>query len=349
MLSVGLVGLPNAGKSSLFNLLTKRSVPAANFPFTTVDPHDGIVLVPDERVKKLAELCNSTKEVYSAIEFRDIAGLIKDAHQGAGLGNQFLSHIREVDLILMVVRCFENDDIIHVENRINPMEDYEILIMELTMSDQFSLEKIMPKIEKDLRSNDKLATQKMELAERILTSLSNMNPANTIDSNDLDPEIIKWRKSLNLLTDKPIMKLANVSMETANQKFESDFKIDIATENAAAEYDPETRKEFGLDENSGLDKLIQTCYSKLNLATFLTCGEIESRAWTFEVGMNAAQCAGVIHTDFEKNFVKAEVIDYFDFINFGSKKICIENGKQRIEGRDYLVDDGDVIEYRISK
>jgi ribosome-binding ATPase len=350
MFSVGLVGLPNAGKSTLFNLITKRTVPAENFPFCTIDPHDGIVSVPDFRVKELAKLNNSQKEIYAAIEFRDIAGLVKGAHQGAGLGNQFLSHIREVDLILLVVRAFENDDIIHVENRVNPIEDEEILMLELMMADQNVLEKTIQRLEKDLRgaSKDPLAMEKMTLAEKLLTSVSELQPARLVTYlTEFEKDISKWRKSLNLLTDKPVVKLANVSMDNPNVPYNSDFQMDIASEAAVGDLSVEERVELGMEEQSGLDKLIKVCYDKLNLATFLTAGEIESRAWTFVNGMTAPECAGKIHTDFEKKFIKAELISYEDYMACKGRKGAIEQGKMQMVGKEHLMQDGDVVEFKI--
>jgi ribosome-binding ATPase len=349
MLSVGLVGLPNAGKSTLFNLLTKRSVPAENFPFCTIDPHDGIVEVPDSRVKTLSDLSKSQKEVYAAIEFRDIAGLVKNASQGAGLGNQFLSHIKEVDLILMVVRAFHNDDIIHVENRVNPKEDEEILLLELGLADQKMLENILPRLEKDLKSSkDKFLGEKIEIIEKILASLTNLGQARDVLLPDnTDPEVVKWRKGLNLLTDKPVLRLANISQEKENMFYESDFELDILLESSLSDMTKAEREELGVVGESGLDRMIQACYQKLNLGTFLTTGETESRAWTFTKGMTGPQSAGVIHTDFEKKYIKAEVIRYEDYIECGSRKVAIEKGKMRTEGKDYLMLDGDVVEFKI--
>lgn len=350
MLSVGLVGLPNAGKSTLFNLLTKRTVPAENFPFCTIEPSDGIVAVPDERVETLGKLVNAQKLVHAAIEFRDIAGLVKDAHSGAGLGNKFLSHIREVDLILMVVRAFENQDIIHVENRVNPQEDHDILLLELTLADQATLEKALPRLEKELKSGkDKLAEAKITLAKEILTKLEAGQPANTISKDEgADKEIKQFRKGLNLLTDKPILKLANVITDGKNHDFASDFALDIKLETELQDMSQEERVELGVPAETGLDKLIQHCYRTLNLATYLTAGEVEARAWTFPKGATAPQCAGVIHTDFEKNFVKAEVIKYPDFVELGGRKQAAEKGKLSLEGKDYVMQDGDVVEFKIA-
>lgn len=349
MLSVGLVGLPNAGKSTLFNLLTKRSVPAENFPFCTIDPHDGIVEVPDERVRALGKLVNAQREVYAAIEFRDIAGLVKNAHAGEGLGNKFLSHIKEVDLILLIVRTFKNDDIIHVENRVNPVEDEEILLLELSLADQNVLENMLPRMEKDLKSNkDKLLGDKIQIVEQILLKLSGLGLASDfVLSDTTDKELVKWRKGLNLLTDKPILRLANINQDGENIDYKSDFDLDILLESTMADMTKEERLELEMAAENGLDKMIKACYQKLGLGTYLTCGEIESRAWTFKQGMTAPQAAGIIHTDFEKKFIKAEIIKYPDFIELESRKNAIEKGKMRMEGKEYLVQDGDVIEFKI--
>ncbi len=348
MLSVGLVGLPNAGKSTLFNLLTERSVPAENFPFCTIDPHDGIVNVPDPRIDVLAKMVNAQKKVYANIEFKDIAGLIKGASTGAGLGNQFLSHIREVDLILLIVRRFVNDDIIHVENRVNPLEDEEILLMELGIYDQNILEKQIQTLLKN-KLKDSLYVSKNKVCEELLKRIDGKpNTAKDIDEQlAKEVEYTKWRKSLNLLTDKTIVRLGNISSDGQNVDYECDFELDIKAESELAGMSQDERIEFGYESETGLDKLIRHCFYKLNLGTYLTCGEIEARAWTFKKNMKAPQCAGVIHTDFEKKFIKAEVISYQDFVELGGRKACVEVGKMRMEGKEYEVKDGDVIEFKI--
>lgn len=348
MLSIGLVGLPNAGKSTLFNLITDRQVPAANFPFCTIEPHDGVVNVPDPRIDKLAVMVNAQKKVFANIEFKDIAGLVKNASTGAGLGNKFLSHIREVDLILLVVRCFKDDDIIHVENRVNPAEDEEILLLELALHDQNVLQKQMQTLLKN-KLKDPLYKTKNEACEELLKRCD--GKPNNIDNIDekyaKEVEYSTWRKSLNLLTDKPIVKLGNISLEGTNVDYQKDFELDIKLETELAGMSSEERIEFGYDTETGLDKLIRHCFYKLNLATYLTCGENEARAWTFKQGILAPQCAGVIHTDFEKKFIKAEVISYEDFVTLGGRKQAMEVGKMRMEGKEYQVKDGDVIEFKI--
>lgn len=347
MFSVGLVGLPNAGKSTLFNLLTRLAVPAENFPFCTIEPHTGVVSVPDERVSVLSQISKSHKEIYAAIEFHDIAGLVKNASQGAGLGNQFLGYIRGVDLILLVVRAFENDNIIHVENRVNPTEDEEILMMELILADQTFMEKMMPRIEKELRNKGSLAEAKLNLARGILNELVNLRPArNCATASNTDEEVVKWRRSLNLLTDKPILRLANISWDGKNADYTADFTLDVELESEILDMTPAERKELGVPQQSALDRMIQACYSKLELATYFTTGPKETRAWTFRRGWMAPRAAGLIHTDFEKTFINAEVISYQDFVACGGRKGCTEQGKIRIEGKNYLMQDGDVVEFK---
>lgn len=348
MFSVGLVGLPNAGKSTLFNLLTKRSVPAENFPFTTIDPHDGIVEVPDQRVQELSKMCSSEKKTFTAIEFRDIAGLIKNAHQGEGLGNAFLSHIHEVDLILLVVRCFVNDNIIHVENRVDPAEDEEILLLELTLHDQKKLESLILKLEKEAKK-DKSAMAKIGVCEKLMTVLSNIEPASNfvMDPKLWDEELIVWRENLRLLTDKPFLKLANIAVDGENKYFAPDFELDIKLESEVTDMSVEERQELGINGETGLDKMIRAAYTKLNLGTYLTCGEKEARSWTFTKGWKAPKCAGQIHSDFEKKFIKAEVVKFDDFVRVGGWKQAYEQGLVKTQGKDYIMEDGDVVEFRI--
>lgn len=347
MFRIGLVGLPNAGKSSLFNLITKQSVPAENFPFTTIDPNDALVPVIDHRLDRLAELNQSEKIIPAVIEFRDIAGLIKDAHAGAGLGNQFLSHIREVDLILLVLRKFENSNITHVENRIDPKADEEILLAELSLSDLKIVEGLLEKAPKQLRADPK-AEAKISHLESLVSALNSLTPASSIGfPNDLD--LANWRKSLNLLTDKPILKLGNCNHGGNNADYPTDFDIDIKLELDAQDLSSEDREEFGLPKESPLIELVQKCYAKLGLASFLTAGRKETRAWTFELGMKAPQCAAKIHTDFEKKFVKAEVIKFSDYNHYGSEKLVAEAGKRTSVGKEYVMQDGDVVEFILAQ
>jgi len=348
MFSVGLVGLPNAGKSTLFNLVTKMSVPAENFPFCTIEPTSGIVYVPDERVEVLATMSNSQKKVLATIEFRDIAGLVKNAHQGAGLGNQFLSHIREVDLILLVIRTFENEQIVHVENRVSPQEDEEILLLELMLADQNTLEKMLPKLQREARSGDQLSLDKLSLVEELLNRLTNLQLARSLVLDPtLDKELIKWRKSLNLLTDKPILRLANVNYGGKNHDYSADVYMDVKLELELQDASMEERQALDLPVDKPMDLLIRKCYQTLNLGTFLTTGRTETRAWTFPLGWLAPRCAGIIHSDFEKTFINAEVISYHDLLVAGGWKEAAEAGKLRIEGKNYLMQDGDVVEFRV--
>jgi ribosome-binding ATPase len=348
MLSVGLVGLPNAGKSTLFNLLTKRSIPAENFPFCTIDPHDGIVEVKDSRLQALSAITKSQKIIPAAIEFRDIAGLVKGASEGAGLGNKFLAHIKEVDMILMVIRTFEHDSIIHVENRVNPNEDYEILMLELTLADLKNVEGAIFRLRKDI-AKDKFGGQKLEALELIQAKLTDIKAAREVvlDENKFDKEVFKYRQQLNLLTDKPILKLANIITDGVNLDFASDFALDIGLEKDLDDATAEERVEFGLKAEPGLDQIIKKCFQTLNLETYLTTGVIETRAWTYTKGSAAPVCAGKIHTDFEKKYIKAEIVKFDDYIKYNGEKGASENGKLAIVGKDYIMQDGDVVEFII--
>ena len=347
MLTVGLVGLPNAGKSTLFNLLTKRSVPAENFPFCTIDPNTGIVEVPDDRVDVLAGLFSSQKQIRAAIEFKDIAGLVKNAASGAGLGNQFLSHIREADMILMVIRSFEHPDVIHVENRVNPQDDEDILNLELILSDAKFLEKYIQNLEKDSKKgSDKLAGEKLEIALEIAKTLENNQAARTFEMDKAaDPDLLKWRKGLNLLTDKPILRLANVIDGGKNVDFECDLKIDILQEYELSQMTPEERIEMVGDTPSALDSMIVSCFKKLGLSTYFTAGPKEARAWTYKTGTKAPQAAGVIHSDFEHLFIRGEVVKFADLVEAGNLKVAKEQGKAQLVGKDYVVLEGDVCEW----
>jgi ribosome-binding ATPase len=347
MLSIGLVGLPNAGKSTLFNLITKRSIPAENFPFCTIEPNDGIVEVKDPRLEVLAKISGTNKIIPAAIEFKDIAGLVKNAHTGAGLGNQFLGHIKETDLILMVLRAFEDQNVIHVEDRVNPIEDFEILMLELTMADLKTVESAINRVKKEL-NKDKFAPDKLAILEGITLKLTNMKPASDYLTEDtLDKELPKWRKTLNLLTDKKILKLANIKTDGQNHEFDQDFELDILLEKELDGASSQERIEFGLKPQSGLDQIITECFKALDLETYLTTGVLETKAWTYTKGSLAPVCASKIHTDFEKKFIKAEIVKYQDFVDCNGTKLAIEQGKLKVVGKDYIMQDGDVVEFKI--
>jgi ribosome-binding ATPase len=346
MFTIGLVGLPNAGKSSLFNLVTKQSVPAENFPFTTIDPNDAIVQVPDERLDWLAKMSNSQKSIPAIVEFRDIAGLIKDAHAGAGLGNKFLSHIREVDLILLVLRKFKNDSITHVENRISPVDDEEILLAELSLSDLKVIESALEKAPKALRTDPK-GEAKLDHLQQLVNALNQLKLASTVEK-PVDEELLAWRKSLNLLTDKPVLRLGNINHGGDNADYVTDFDIDIQLELDAVDMSDSDRTEFGLPLANPIAGLVTQCYTKLGLSSYLTTGEKETRAWTYPQGLKAPQCAAKIHSDFEKRFVKAEVIKYEDYKTYGTEKAVRDAGKLASVGKEYVMQDGDVVEFILS-
>ena len=350
----GIVGLPNVGKSTLFNALTAtKNAEAANFPFCTIDPNIGVVEVPDNRLDKLAELSDSKKKIYTTITFVDIAGLVKGASKGEGLGNKFLSHIREVDAIIHLVRCFETEKIQHVNNKINPVEDFETIKTEISLSD---IETIQKKLEK---SKKKLLSQKeIDILEKSLETLSNGS-----DLKSLDTSYISFLNQVGLLSLKPKILVCNVDEATLKEgnehtkniiKSYPDEKIisicaDIEDQLSSLEVEEKSKFmiEIGL-EKMGISKLIKEGYDLLGLETFFTSGKEESRAWTVRKNTLAPEAAGVIHTDFEKNFIRAEAVDTSDFIKFGSAEKCKENGKLRIEGKDYIVKDGDVLFFRVN-
>lgn len=362
-LTAGIVGLPNVGKSTLFNAITKKNILAANYPFATIDPNVGVVIVPDERLDFLNELYKPKSLVPTAFEFTDIAGLVKGASNGEGLGNKFLSHIREVDAIVEVVRCFEDSNIIHVENDVDPIRDIEIINVELILSD---LEIIMNRInkigKKASMSKDKEIKKEAEILEKIKSSLEKNIPVRNLSFEDDEWNIIKH---FNLITAKPIIYMANVSEEDAVsgneyvnkvREFASNDGSEVIVvcakiESELSELDDSERIEFlsdlGITE-SGLDKLIRATYSLLGLATYFTAGTDEVRAWTFRRGMKAPECAGIIHTDFQKGFIKAEVMSYNDLVACGDEKKVKENGKMRLEGKEYIVQDGDICYFRFN-
>ena len=359
------MGLPNVGKSTLFNSLTKAGAESANYPFCTIDPNVGIVAVPDERLKLLGDFYHSKKVTPAVIEFVDIAGLVKGASKGEGLGNQFLANIREVDAIVHVVRCFEDENVVHVDGSIDPMRDIETINLELIFSDLEILERRIAKTTKTARM-DKEAAKELEFLKKIKVHLEDGRPASTIELEDEDQE--GYMKEYNLLTYKPVIYAANVSEDDLDddaqsnphvQKVREDaketgsevFALCAEIEQEISELDDDEKNEFLEDlgiKQSGLEKLIVASYRLLGLLSFLTSGEDETRAWTIKVGTKAPQAAGKIHSDFERGFIKAEVVNYRDLLESGAYAGAREKGLVRMEGKDYVVQDGDVILFRIN-
>lgn len=364
-MKLGIVGLPNVGKSTLFNSLTKAGAESANYPFCTIDPNVGVVAVPDERLGLLAALYDSAKITPAVIEFVDIAGLVKGASKGEGLGNQFLANIREVDAIVHVVRCFEDTNVVHVDGSINPLRDIETINLELIFSDIEILERRISKTVRGAR-NDKTLAKELELLERIKAWLEEGKMAAGFETEDEDEQ--EWMAGYNLLTAKPVIFAANTAEEDladdgasntcveqvrgfAREYSSEVFVICAQIEQEIAELDEEEKAMFledlGLSE-SGLEKLIRASYSLLGLHSFLTAGEDETRAWTIKVGTKAPQAAGKIHTDFERGFIKAEVVNYRDLLEQGSLAAAREKGLVGMEGKEYVVKDGDVILFRFN-
>ncbi len=364
-MKLGIVGLPNVGKSTLFNSLTKAGAESANYPFCTIDPNVGIVTVPDERLKLLGDMYHSKKVTPAVIEFVDIAGLVKGASKGEGLGNQFLSNIREVDAIVHVVRCFENSNIVHVDGNINPLRDIETINLELIFSDIEILERRIAKVAKAARM-DKTAAKELALLENLKAMLEDGKLAIGFETEDEDEQA--WFASYNLLTAKPVIYAANVAEDEladdaannegvaqvrayAAENNSEVFVICAQIEEEISELDDDEKSMFledlGLSE-SGLDKLIKASYKLLGLISYLTAGEDETRAWTIKVGTKAPQAAGKIHTDFERGFIKAEVVNYKDLLELGSLSAAKEKGLVGMEGKDYVVKDGDVILFRFN-
>ncbi|MGX9136562.1 redox-regulated ATPase YchF [Rummeliibacillus sp. JY-2-4R] len=363
-LTAGIVGLPNVGKSTLFNAITKAGALAANYPFATIDPNVGIVEVPDARLDKLTELVQPKKTVPTAFEFTDIAGIVKGASKGEGLGNKFLAHIREVDAITQVVRCFVDENITHVEGKVDPISDIEVINLELILADLETVDKRYSKVEKLARQKDKEAMIEAPILEKIKEAFANELPARSVELTDDEKKVIK---GLNLLTIKPMLYVANVSEDEVADAEHNEY-VKAVREYAAregaevivvcakieeeiAELDDEEKamflEELGIEE-SGLDQLIRASYSLLGLATYFTAGVQEVKAWTFRKGMKAPQCAGIIHSDFERGFIRAETVSYDDLMQHGSMHAAKEAGRVRLEGKDYVVQDGDVMLFRFN-
>lgn len=362
-LKCGIVGLPNVGKSTLFNCLSNAKAQSANFPFCTIEPNVGTITVPDERLNKLSDLVNPEKVIPTTIEIVDIAGLVKGASKGEGLGNKFLGNIRETDAIIHVLRCFEDENVTHVDGSVDPVRDKEIIDIELQLKDLETVEKRMESVGRAAKSGDKNAQKQLELLNRYKAALESGKSARTVVPEEME---LPFAKELQLLTNKPILYVCNVDensvvegnehvnrvREAVKEENAEILVIGAAIEADIAELETyEERKEFlndlGLDE-PGVSKLIKAAYDLLNLRTYFTAGEKEVRAWTIKKGFTAPQAAGVIHSDFEKGFIRAEVIKYDDYINFGSESAVKEAGKMGIEGKEYVVEDGDVMHFRFN-
>lgn len=364
-LTAGIVGLPNVGKSTLFNAITQSQVEAANYPFATIDKNVGVVEVKDERVDSLSTLFHPKKTIYTTFEFTDIAGLVKGASEGEGLGNQFLANIREVDAICHVVRCFQGDGITHVEGRIDPIEDIEIIELELQLADLQTIENRISKVERLVKNtNDSHAKMEYNLLKEAQTLLNANKPVLLLERNAEQDKILKH---FHLLTDKPVIYVANIDEQFVSDPHQSEeyLKVEafankrncpVVAISAQMEQElsslEEVERQMLLDEmnvtHSGLDKIVKTAYDILQLKTFFTVGEDEVRAWTFHEGMKAPECAGIIHTDFQRGFIRVETYSYQDIMNYQSELAIKEAGKLRIEGKEYRVADGDVLHFRFN-
>ena len=363
-MKLGIVGLPNVGKSTLFNAITNAGAQSANYPFCTIEPNVGVVAVPDKRLDKLAEMYEPDKYTPATIEFVDIAGLVKGASKGEGLGNKFLSNIREVDAIVHVVRCFENDDIIHVEGSIDPKRDIETIDLELILSDMEVLERRIDKTKKMLKADKKYQTE-LDFLERVYHTLEGGKSARSVECTEEEAEILS---TVSLLTNKPIIFAANMSEDDFRDGVENNKYFQVVEEFAKEEHaavlpicaeieaeisgmEPEEKQLFLQDmglEESGLDRLIQACYSLLGLISYLTAGKPEVRAWTITKGTKAPQAAGKIHSDFERGFIRAEVIGFDELMECGSMAAAKEKGLVRSEGKDYVMQDGDIVLFRFN-
>ena len=362
-LTAGIVGLPNVGKSTLFNAITKANVLSANYPFATIEPNVGVVEVPDARVETLESLYHPKKTIYTSFEFRDIAGLVRGASKGEGLGNQFLSHIRTTDAIVQVVRCFDDDEVTHVDGSIDPLRDIETILIELIFADIEVIEKRLPKLKKQASIKaDKLIVHEYDLLNKLLEHLKDEKP---IRSFPMDKDDLLMIKNFSFLTAKPMIYVCNVAeddltgdndyVRSVKQLAEEDqanvvvisAKIEQELQMLGEDDRHEFMAELGM-ETSGLDKLIHVSYQTLGLRTFFTAGEKEVRAWTFKDGMKAPECAGIIHSDFEKGFIRAETIHFDDLVIAGSESKAKDMGKYRLEGKNYLAKDGDIFNFRFS-
>jgi len=364
-LQCGIVGLPNVGKSTLFNCLSNAKAQAANFPFCTIEPNVGVITVPDERLNKLAELVHPQKIVPTTVEIVDIAGLVKGASQGEGLGNKFLANIRETDAILHVLRCFDDDNVTHVDGSINPVRDREIVDYELQLKDLETVDSRINKVQKQAQTGgDKQAKMVLDVLLRFKEALEQGKSARTVKFDNKETE--KAAHDLFLLTSKPVLYVCNVEEASAlsGNSYVDAVREAVRDENAEllivaakieseiAEFETYEERELFLSElglkESGVNRLIKAAYKLLNLETFLTAGPQEVRAWTYLKGSKAPQCAGIIHTDFEKGFIRAEVIKYADYVRLGSESACKEAGKMNVEGKDYVVQDGDIMHFRFN-